>query len=170
MSSPSLRVYPQIVGRVSSPVGIGALGHDINWPSDAPAYSIEPGTGAGQADLFWQSTRTLAASATENIDLNGALLEAFGSTANFARITLFAVRSAKANTTTLTFGNVTNGVTLFLGGPTQSFILPAGAMLMFYTPDATALTTTAATADLLKVANAAGASATYDIIVAGRSV
>jgi hypothetical protein len=44
------------------------------------------GTGANQADKLWSDTRTLAASAVEDLDLAGVLVDALGVTATFARV------------------------------------------------------------------------------------
>ena len=73
------------------------------------------GTGAGQATMVWSDTRTLTASATEDLDLAGALVSAFGATLTFTALKALFVRAASGNTNNV---NVTrssaNGVPFLL--------------------------------------------------------
>lgn len=123
------------------------------------------GTGTGQAAIEWSSRRTLASNTNESIDLVGALTDALGGSVAPTKLKMLLILSDAANTTDLTIGNVTNGVVAFLGVATNYVIVKAGGM--FLIADPVGFTLTAATADLLKVANAAGAAATYDIFVIG---
>ena len=47
---------------------------------------LTDGTGAGAANRLWSDRRTLAASATEDLDLAGVLTEHLGGTLTLARI------------------------------------------------------------------------------------
>lgn len=136
------------------------------------AVSLASGTGAGQADKVFHDRRTLAASAAEDLDLAGVLLDAFGAAITFVRVKGLFITAAAANVNNVVVGadatapwatllNATGTITL---RPGASFAAMAGAA------DGTAYAVTATTADMLQVANsAAGTSVTYDIIIVGSS-
>lgn len=136
--------------------------------SYAKSMSLGSGAGLGQADRMWTDQRTLAASGTENLDLAGALVDAFGATVTFARIKLVAVTASAANTNNVNFiREATNGVPLFLALGDGIPVKPGGGFA-WWAPDATGIAVTAATGDLLTVTNSgAGTGVTYDIIVIG---
>lgn len=128
------------------------------------------GTGADQADLIFHDTRTLSASATEDLDLAGSLTDALGSTLTFARIKAVIVAANAANTNNV---NVTqpaaNGVPLFLAASDGIAVRPGG-VFAWVAPDATAVAVSGGTADLLTFTNSAGStSVTYDVVIVGAS-
>lgn len=137
---------------------------------------LTSGTGAGQADKIWTDTRSLTTGASEDLDLAGVLTDPFGATITFARVKGLYVKAADANTTNLTVGaNVASSwATLF--GPTGASggtvtLRPGGLFVAVCgVADATGWVVTATTADLLHVVNAAGATASYDIVIVGASV
>lgn len=131
---------------------------------------LTSGTGSGQADLIFHDQRTLAASATEDLDLAGSLADAYGTTLTFARIKALLVIAAAANTNNV---NVTrpasNGVPLFLAAGDGIPVRPGGAFAWF-APDATAVAVTAGTGDLVTFTNSSsGTSVTYDVVIIGAS-
>jgi len=157
-------VYAGIAARYTASPDLGAA--EYNVPKDDDTV-FEAGVGDFQSDALWTDTRTLATNTTEDIDLRGALADIFGVGAVFVEVTALLIKSAAANTTNLTIGNGTNPAQLFFGATTHSIILqPGGTMLL--TAPKTGWAITAGTADILKVANAAGASATYNIKIMGR--
>jgi hypothetical protein len=128
------------------------------------------GVTAGSADRIWQDTRTLAASATEDLDFSGALTNLYGDTAVFADIRAILITADSANTNNV---NVTrpasNGLLLFLAASDGLAVRPGGAA-MWMCPDATGIAVAAGTADLLTFTNSAGStSVTYTITVVGAS-
>lgn len=134
------------------------------------ANTLTNGTGANQADLIFTDTRTLAASATEDLDLAGVLVGAFGATLTFARVKGLFIVAAVGNTNNV---NVTrpaaNGVPLFLAASDGVAVRPGG-WIGLSAPDATGYPVTAATGDLVTITNsAAGTSVTYDVIIIGSS-
>lgn len=147
---------------------------DLSTASDPLNYSlthdISTGTGANQADMMWHDTRTLTASATENLDLAGSLTNAFGVTQTFARIKAVIVAAAAGNTNNVNvIREGTNGVPLFLAAGDGIPVRPGG-LFAWVAPDATAVAVTGGTGDLLTVTNSAGStSVTYSIIVIGAS-
>jgi hypothetical protein len=131
---------------------------------------LTSGTGLGAADMLWSDTRTLAASATENLDLAGALTGPLGTTLTFARIKLVYVTAADGNTNDV---QVTRdgsaGVPLFLAAGDGIAVKPGGGFL-WHAPNAAGVAVTATTGDLLVVTNSAGStSVTYSIVVIGAS-
>lgn len=147
---------------------------DLSTASDpldyAKALRWSSGTGANQADKLWHDTRTLAASASENLDLAGVLADAFGDTFTLARIKALLVAAASANTNDVNVSSDgTNGVPLFLALGDGIKVLPGG-LFLWVSPNAASVAVTAATGDLLTVANSTGGtSVTYDVIVVGAS-
>src|SRR5688572_1163541 len=92
---------------------------DLSTPTDALVETARliytDGAGANQVNMSWHDQRTLAASASENLDLAGSLTNAFGTTQTFARIKLVMVKAASANTNNVNvIREGTNGVPLFL--------------------------------------------------------
>lgn len=134
---------------------------------------LQTGTAAGQADLIFHDTRTLAPSASEDLDLAGVLLDAWGAVLTFARLKYIIVTAADANTNNVLVGGVTNGVASFLSPAATGIatVRPGGFFAMGCgQADATGFVVTPATADLLHIANSgAGTSATYDVIIGGCS-
>lgn len=131
---------------------------------------FRPGTdGTGKADLMFSDTRTLAASANEDLDLAGVLASAFGATIAAAELVLLYIEAAEGNTNNV---NVTrpaaNGVPIFLAAGDGRGIKPGDFFLIV---DSAGIAVTAGTGDLVNVANSgAGSSVTYDVLILARSV
>ena len=136
------------------------------------------GGGSGQANLLFVDERPLASAANDDLDLNGTALQTvYG--VNIAATTLVAaliinapkLASAPPNTTNLTIGGGTSPITTFMGGTTPTFgpIRPGG--FVFFGCDAVGGfgAIVAGTADILRIANSAGAAATYQIALLLRS-
>lgn len=133
---------------------------------------LESGTAAGKADKVFHDQRTLAASASEDLDLAGVLTDAYGAAITFAKVKFIAVSAAAGNTNNVLVGAAS--ATQFVGllnaagvitlRPGATFAAMSGVL------DATGMAVTAGTGDLLKVANSSsGSSVTYDIVIVGTS-
>ncbi len=136
--------------------------------------TLTTGTAVDQSDLCFTDDRTLTAGASENLDLAGGLVDAFGQTITLARVKLLYIQNtattAGANllvgaaaSNTWTGWTSVSGSTVYVG--------PGGA-LFFYNPSATAFPVTPSTGtnnDTLKVNNPSGVSITYRIVVIGAS-
>jgi hypothetical protein len=135
------------------------------------ALDLASGTGLNQADRIFHDQRTLAASASEDLDLAGGLTDAFGATLTFARVKGLIIVAAAANTNNVVIGNATaNAFVGPFGAATHTLAVRPGGVLALFAPDATAYAVTAGTGDLLKVLNSAGGtSVTYDLIIVGAS-
>ena len=120
---------------------------------------------------MWHDTRTLTASATENLDLAGVLVNGLGDTQTFARVKIVMVSAAAANTNSVHFSSAgTNGVPGLFMALGDGVVIRPGGTFMWAAPDATGAVVTAATGDLLTALNSAGStSVTYDVVIIGAS-
>jgi len=127
------------------------------------------GVGASQANVIWSDRRTLAAATTEDLDFaGGGLVDAFGSAIAPAKLRAVFISSAAANVQDITlFGDV-NSIPL-LGTAATTVTLQPGGVYLFTAPATAGVAVTAATGDIIQVANGAGVSVTYDIVVVGTS-
>lgn len=164
---------------VSVNVG-GALSASLDLSASAAvtlakAYSasLSTGTAAGQADKIYFDNNTLSASATLDVDLAGALTDALGNAATFARVKAIVVAAAAGNTNNVIVGGAaSNGFVTPFGGATHTVTVRPGGFLVLACGigDATGYVVTAATGDLLRISNSgAGTSVTYDLVVIGAS-
>lgn len=146
-------------------LGTASLPLDLHW-SDR----WRTGTGADQADLLFTDRRTIAASSNEDLDLAGALSDAFGSTLTFARIKGLIVAAAAGNTNNVVVSRPSsNGVPIFSAASDAISVRPGG-VLAWFAPDATAVAVTAGTGDLINIANSSsGSTVTYDVVIIGAS-
>jgi len=168
MSGVSGSIALQIEARL---VGAGDLGNPVAPVRVNRSIQFTPGTDAlGKADVLWADERTLAASATENIDLAGVLAGLLGGTVTAAEITAIYLEADDGNTNDVQFfGAASNAFNGPLSGTTPKITLG---------PDDCALitnkkgwTVTPGTGDIILVANSAGGTGvTYRITVFGRTV
>ncbi|MEV8600446.1 hypothetical protein AB0465_11270 [Streptomyces griseoviridis] len=134
--------------------------------------SLANGTGAGRADRIYQARRTLAASASEDLDLAGVLTDALGAGLTFVRVKGLFVAASKGNTNNVVIGGAASNAWATLLSATGTLTLRPGAMVgaMAGEADPTGYSVTASTGDILKVANSGGGSAvTYDVLIVGAS-
>lgn len=131
--------------------------------------SLTNGTGANQANKVWSDQRTLAASATEDLDLAGGITDALGATITLTKIKAIAIHASSANTNSVLVGGATaNQLANWVGNVNDVVVVKPGGTFVLTAPDANGIGVTADTGDLLKIANSAGStSVTYDIIVIG---
>lgn len=150
--------------------GTGDLGNPKQRVNIEEVLDLVAGTAAiNQCDLMFQDTRTLAASATEDLDLAGSLTNAFGATMAAAELVLLFVKAHAANTNNV---NVTrpasNGVPMFLAAGDGVAILPGE---YFFRLSEHGIPVTAATGDLITITNSGGTTGvTYDVVILARTV
>lgn len=161
-----------------SDTGTAAFGATPQWGGEMRfATELADGILAGQANLNYLAERTVASATNDDIDLAGVLASALGETMAAAKIVAIAIINAPkssadpANTTDLTIGVGSNPFLGFLGGttPTIGPIKPGGFILIGAAHLAGIGTVTAATADILRIANSSGASAKYQIAIIARA-
>lgn len=148
---------------------------DLGTPTDSflkkLRIELANGTGANSADLMFHDQRTLAASATENLDLAGSLTNPLtGATMTFVELRAVIITAASGNTNNVQLTRpASNGVPLFLAAGDGLNIQPGG-MFMWAAPADGSVAVTASTGDLLTVTNSAGStSVTYDVVIIGTS-
>lgn len=147
----------------------GASGASVRAAITA-SVSLSNGTGAGQGDLMFADRRTVTDGATENLDLNGVLNDAFGNQIDALRVKAVVIKAADANTTDLTFGGGANAWATLFGATAAVTVRPGATVSAFAgSADAVAWTVTAGTGDNIQVVNAAGADADYDIVIIAAS-
>lgn len=165
---PTLAAKIQVLvdAMLTETVDIGNVEHKITFN---PGNTLSDGTGADQAKQMFSDTRTLSASATENLDLFGGLTNAFGTTLNFTKIKAIIVKAAAGNTNDVVIGgHATAAFINWVSDATDKVKVKPGGMFMITAPDANGLAVTASTGDMLTVANsAAGTSVTYDVVIIG---
>lgn len=132
---------------------------------------ITSGTDAtNEADILWADERTLAASATEDLDLAGVLSGLLGGTVTAAEITAIYIEAASGNTNdVVVFGAASNPFNGPLSGTTPKLTVGPGDLALVTNRKGWAVT--AGTGDIILVANsAAGSAVTYKICLLGRTV
>lgn len=156
----------QISGTYS---GSPAIGTAIQRLAHSMQAVLQNGTGANQANRFYAATRTLAASASEELDLAGVLEDIFGEVLTLTKVKGIAVQADGGNTNlVLVGGAASNAWAAMFGDATDVLKVAPGGFFMLTAPDANGLAVTANTGDKLKIANSAGGSSiTYTIAIAG---
>lgn len=143
---------------------------DLSTASDPVVRLVEKlfsnGTGSGQASQVWHDSRTLSASANENLDLAASLVNAFGVTLTFTKVKAIIVEADSGNTNDVQFTRpASNGVPLFMAAG-DGIALAPGDVFVFM--GSVGKTVTASTGDLFNVANSAGGSSvTYRVYILG---
>jgi hypothetical protein len=138
-------------------------------------FTLPNGSGTGQADVVWDDERTLAASASETLDLT-ALTDAFGGAIDLTKVKALLVFADPSNTNDVQVGGgSSNAFEACFGDETDYTpgtydspfaIVKPGGMFLVVAPAAGY--TVDSTHKLLKVKNSAGTtSVKYDIVVIG---
>jgi hypothetical protein len=120
----------------------------------------------------WADTLTIAPSASQDIDLAGALLDALGGPVVFARIKGIAVFADAGNVNNVEVGAAASNPWVGLLGATHKVTVRPGGMFAVAAgiADATGYAVVAGTGDILRVANSAGTSSvTLDVVLIGAS-
>lgn len=147
-------------------VDVGSASYPVNF---SPSIPFTDGAGANQVNKLFSDQRTLAASATEDLDLNGTLLDVFGNAFSPTKIKGIIIFADAGNTNDVIVGGASaNQFASMFGAATHTVKIQPGGFLALATPSAAGYALTAGTGDLLKIANSAGGSAvTYTILVIG---
>lgn len=139
--------------------------------SIAQSFGWTTGVALGQADRVYATQLTIAASGSQNIDLNGALFDAVGSAFNLLRVKALYVAASATNTNNVVVGGAgANTFINWVGAAAHTVIVRPGGALVLVAPDATAYGVTAGTGDILQIANSgAGSSVTANVVIVGAS-
>ena len=166
-------------GRLTASMDVTQTGTDTftggpNWAGQmAYTQNIADGVAADQADLAYMQERAVTTGADDDIDLSGVITDIFGNTITAAELVAVMIINAPkdsadpVNTTDLTIGGAANPVPGF--GAALASLKPGGVFYMAAADAAGLATVTAATGDILRVTNSAGATANYQIGLLMRS-
>jgi hypothetical protein len=151
--------------------GSGDLGTPKFRVQKSKALQWAAGTAAvNQADVLFSDTRTLTASATEDLDLAGVLSSVFGATIAAAEVLLIYIEAAAGNTNNVVFGPAAvNGFPGPFGDVSDRIAVRPGEFSLLASQTGWAVG--AGATDTITVTNSgAGTGVDYDIVVIGRTV
>lgn len=149
---------------LSTPVDAVSVGEN-EFP--AAEFDVEDGNGPGQAQSWWHDLRTVAAGATDSIDLAGSLTGPFGVTVTAVKVKLIlCVIDTPGSTKYMRIGpqNVSNAAQLGFGGVGAQAYHQFSRVALLEDIDA-GWTITAGSADLLPIKNQSAVEITYAIWV-----
>lgn len=145
----------------------------LRWQSAINHFlSITGGTAANQVDRTFSQTRTLAASANEDLDLSGtALLNVFNVALAFARVRAIILFAAPGNTNNVVMGGASSNAFVGpFGAATHTLAVAPGNFVQLTNGTTTGWPVTAGTGDLLRIANGgSGTPVTYTLTILGAS-
>jgi hypothetical protein len=162
------RFYVQVTGNYTSALDLVSATAPLSYTKSTDLAS---GVAANQADRIFTDTRTLTASANEDLDVSGgSLVDAFGATFTIAKLKLLVVCASSSNTNNVVILGDANSVPITSTAATTLAIKPGGCSVPQFDPTLGGITVTAGTGDIIQVANSgAGTSVTYDIVIVGTS-
>ena len=166
MTAVNLDISLNLIGTYAGVNDLASVQASVNIRNN---MAFRPGGDANQANKMFSDTRTVAASANDDLDLAGSLVDPVGATLTFASVKAIYIKAGAANANDLVFGPApSNG---FLGpwaDASDRVSLKAGEVFLITNRAATGWGVTAGTGDLLRVTNGgSGAAVTYDIVLIG---
>lgn len=152
-------VTTKVRGRLASSLDIGAAEYPI--PFTATQNWVN-GTGTNQANNAWTDERTVAGGTNEDLDLSGALSNAFGTSLLATKVKEIIIYCPTTSVGTLAVTRpATNGVPIFKAAG-DGVDLVAGGLHHFRNP--AGVTVTPSTGDLINFA-ATGGDCKYQIVI-----
>jgi len=160
-------IVAAISGLLSGSPDIGSAKYTFE---DSTRLTLSLGSGADQANNVFSDARTLAASATETLDLAGGVSNALGQTLTFSAIKAIKIEADEGNTNTVVVGGGSNPFRGWFTDATDKLSIPPGGVVLLGDPSAAGQPVVAATGDLLLVANGgAGTPVSYTITIVGEA-
>jgi hypothetical protein len=147
------------------------LSPGLQSPEISRIAAFTNGVLAKMADVMYAAEPTIASGANLDLDLAGSLVNALGITVTNAKIAAIVVAADPANTTVVTMGAAaSNPYVGPFGAGTHTIKLGPNAFIVLGTDTLAGIgDVVAGTGDILRFANAAGASAKVKIMILGRS-
>jgi hypothetical protein len=144
---------------------------DIANPTANPVIdlsgSLTDGRDSGNANLVYYDSKQLAIGASQDYDLVGTLVSAFGDTINFDRVKCIVVNNTGTSGTHGDIRVIGQTFSTWCKAATDYVTVKPGGSFMLFAPDATGFDISAG-ADTLRITNTSGTyPATYKIGVAG---
>jgi hypothetical protein len=164
-ASLSTNMEVRLTGQLAGTVGLATASVPL---SITKQIALANGVGASQADKIYTNTYAILTGATESIDVKAALVDALGAAFTPAKLKAVYIYSQPANTTNLTLFGDAASVPILSVATTTVTLLPGGLFLDIQPPLA-GIAVTAATGDIIKIVNAAGATANVDVVLIGTS-
>jgi len=132
------------------------------------SVALANGAANEQANTAFRDIRTLTSVATENLDLAGVLVDAFGGILTFSALKLMYFKNKSATNTLVIGGAATLGFIAPFGAATDKIIIPPLGRLFLDAPLAGMLAT-AGSADLLRIARGTtdAGDVLYDVVLIG---
>lgn len=160
------RVDLKITGTYASDIDLGNRSYSL---TKTYTNRFANGVAAEQANSIFTDTRTVSASANDDLDVAGGIIDAFGGTITFLNIKTIIIKAADDNVNNLIIGaEGTNEFSSMFGDDSDTINVRPGGFVCFSTPGANGYAVTASTGDKLRITNAAGGSSvSYDIILIG---
>jgi hypothetical protein len=160
----TVTVSASIVGQLTKSLSTGT---SADLPiAETKQLAFTDGSGAAMANKILTKRYTILTAANEDIDLAGSLTNDFGDAVVFTAIKAIMIEHVSGSNPAV----VGNAGTPFLGpmgAAAHTIAVPIGGFLCIGRADATGWPVTAATADLLRIANAAGTSLVVDVTIVG---
>jgi len=130
--------------------------------------NLANGSGNNQANQSFHDQRTLTTGASEDVDLAGSLVDAFGDTITFTALKAIRIRNQSAVNRLIVGGAVANALAALFGALTDKLIIRPSGLLVLEAPLA-GYAVVAATGDLLKFEHGAEDSANliYELTLVG---
>lgn len=124
--------------------------------------SLANGTGEGKCSVFYVDEISIAAGATANLDLSGALTDVFGASIAFTKIRLMYIELISSTLSTgssiYVGGHATAAFSSFFGDATDKIRIRLGGCMQLSCSDSTGYPVTLTTADMLKIQNNDGSN------------
>lgn len=143
---------------------------DLSIPADNMRYevtsSLTNGVSVNQADVVWHDRRTLVAT-SEELDLYGTLVEAFGVTVDILRVKGIVIynRNTAGGENLTVGGAAANTFVNWVGAANDTVIVRPGGVLALWSPRF-GYQVAAGTTDRLKI-DSGTATVSYDVYVLG---
>ena len=146
----TLRLDPRLVDDLNTTLVTDATRVNLT-------LSLTNGDGDGEADAYWRDVRTVAASATDTIDLSALPLSVFGGTGtlDMAAVKLIYVRNLSE----------TESLAYYIDGGSAPSIPPGGVFLL--KADTSPATVWLADGQLIEIENTGASAADYEILLIG---
>lgn len=163
MASQESNLIVKLAGVLSSGLDLTTARAEIAYEKN---MALANGTGADQANQIWSDTRTLTSGSSETLDLNASLTNAVGESVTFTKVKGIIIKNKGTTTLSIGAAAATQFVAPF-GSATDLIKIPPGGIFVLTAPDASGFACAAGASDSLKIANSAGASIDYDIVLIG---
>lgn len=138
--------------------------------SNRTSFSISDGPDENECEYMFSDTRTLGASASENLDpaTGGGLTDAFAAAIAMTKLKCIIVKASSENTNNVVVSRPGSNGIPFLSAAGDSFAVLPGQMMVLTCFSTAGWTVTPDTGDLITITNSAGdTGVTYDIILLG---